>query len=318
MTRADVARKAGVSSTTVAYVMNPPPGVKIREATKIKVLAAAKALGYSTNFSARSMKRGKTELVGILTPEPASQFHPFYAQMLQGIYDAAAESDYHFLSLSMDRRDKTKRCLRENYVDGVIVIQSDGHLDSLQDVLDQQLPVVTLNFQHDLPVPQISMDYEAAMRQAVDELQGQGAGKILFVHGSWESQPVERYRSVFSGKAQPGVKMETLGIERYALEPEQISRLLAQGWGGLIVDGYELAREIAYHADYRKKRKRPPLAVFSESLHPAPLGASVTILQSQPQRSGQLAWQELLNLLNGKATRETGHSIPFLTRTPEI
>lgn len=63
----DVAKSAGVSLTTVSYVLSGRLGgtTRISEATQERVQAAAKELGYVPNQAARGMRRGKTDLVAI-------------------------------------------------------------------------------------------------------------------------------------------------------------------------------------------------------------------------------------------------------------
>jgi len=315
ITRADVAKRAGISQTTVAYVLNETPGVKIREETRAKVLRVAKELGYTPNFSARSMKRGKTELVGILTPGLDSQFHPYYAQILHGIYEAAAESDYHFLSLTQERPAKYRRCLEQNYLDGVIVIQSNENWQPLNDVLEHRLPTVTINIEHEFKAPQVSMDYEAAMENAVDILIRQGVKNLLFVHGAWNNQPIQRYLKTFQrmerAHSDQGRRFNTLAIERYQLSDSQISMLLNEGWDGLIVDGYELAREIALQAYFFKTLDDISMITFSETPNPGQLGDTVTILQAQAPKVGQQAWRQLFQQLNGEAADLAPQRVPF-------
>ncbi|MDI2129763.1 LacI family DNA-binding transcriptional regulator [Yinghuangia seranimata] len=62
-TSADVARAAGVSRTTVSFVLNNVPGSGISEATREKVLAAVRKLGYSPNAGARALRAGTSNLV---------------------------------------------------------------------------------------------------------------------------------------------------------------------------------------------------------------------------------------------------------------
>ncbi|MGO4585093.1 LacI family DNA-binding transcriptional regulator [Arthrobacter sp. 2RAF6] len=63
----DVAKSAGVSLTTVSYVLSGRLGgtTRISEATQERVQAAAKELGYVPNQAARGMRRGRTDLVAI-------------------------------------------------------------------------------------------------------------------------------------------------------------------------------------------------------------------------------------------------------------
>ncbi|MEZ2390918.1 LacI family DNA-binding transcriptional regulator [bacterium RCC_150] len=63
----DVAKRAGVSLTTVSYVLSGRHGgtTRISDATQERVQAAAKELGYVPNQAARGMRRGKTDVVAI-------------------------------------------------------------------------------------------------------------------------------------------------------------------------------------------------------------------------------------------------------------
>lgn len=321
VTRADVARHAGISQTTVAYVLNETPGVKIRPETRTKVLESAKLLGYTPSFSARSMKRGRTELIGILTPAPSSQFHPYYAQMLHGLHEAAADTDFHFLSLTSDRAEKYRRCLRQNYLDGVLVMQSDENWQPLQDVIAQHLPLVTLNVRHSFPVPQISMDYEAAMECAVQTLIDEGSRRLLFVHGVWNNQPIQRYRSAFSEAAtecgNDAFRFDTLEIERYRLLPDQVAMLLNEGWDGLIVDGYELGREISQQAENSASDSAVRISIFSETANAISLGKHTHLLQAQPYEVGRQAWHALERQLKGESPDLNPVNIPFFDTTPK-
>ena len=62
-TAADVAEEAGVSTTTVSYVLNATPGQKISEATAQRVRAAAERLNYVLNPAARALARGESSFV---------------------------------------------------------------------------------------------------------------------------------------------------------------------------------------------------------------------------------------------------------------
>lgn len=68
-TSVDVARVAGVSRATVSYVLNGRSDVKITEATRVQVLAAARDLGYHPSPAARALRAGHGEVVLVLLPE---------------------------------------------------------------------------------------------------------------------------------------------------------------------------------------------------------------------------------------------------------
>src|SRR5438876_6720547 len=69
-TSVDVARKAGVSRTTVSYVLNDNWSGHVSEETRRKVLQAAEELGYSLHSSARALRKGQSEEICIVVDLP--------------------------------------------------------------------------------------------------------------------------------------------------------------------------------------------------------------------------------------------------------
>jgi DNA-binding LacI/PurR family transcriptional regulator len=68
-TSTDVAREAGLSRSTVSYVLNDDPNQKIPEVTRQRVFAAAAKLGYTPSAAARALRSGRSELVLCLLPD---------------------------------------------------------------------------------------------------------------------------------------------------------------------------------------------------------------------------------------------------------
>lgn len=66
VTSSDVARAAGVSRATVSYVLNSVETETISEATRQRVLKAAEELGHVPNAPARSLRRGRSDIVLVL------------------------------------------------------------------------------------------------------------------------------------------------------------------------------------------------------------------------------------------------------------
>src|SRR4051812_10764393 len=69
VTSADVAREAGVSRTTVSYVLNATPHQKIPEATRQRVLDAVARLEYAPSATARALQSGRSDVVLCLLPD---------------------------------------------------------------------------------------------------------------------------------------------------------------------------------------------------------------------------------------------------------
>ncbi len=311
--RADVARRAGVSQTTVAYALAGTPGVKLRAETIDRVHLAAKELGYTPSFSARSMKRGRTDLIGILIPELRSQFHPYYSEMIHGICTAAADSEYQFLYMMRDRAEKYRRCLSRRYVDGVIVLQSEAGEAHLRDLLAFGLPVVSLNHVHRLAIPQVTADYEGAMEEAFKVLAAEGARKLWLVQGPWVNQPLKRYREKgerLSRSRDSGLTFKVRAFARDGVEDKFLEEVASVASAGLIVDGDDLARDICKRFE-SEGFVRPPMVVFSDAARPLALPEGVVVLSSRPTATGGAAWQVMEGLLGGVGMGRRVIRVPF-------
>ncbi|MBV9025867.1 MAG: LacI family DNA-binding transcriptional regulator [Streptomycetaceae bacterium] len=100
VTRDDVARLAGTSTAVVSYVINNGPR-PVAPATRERVLAAVKQLGYRPDRVAQAMASRRTDLIGLIVPDARQ---PFFAEMAHAVEQAASErgkmvlvgnSDYH-------------------------------------------------------------------------------------------------------------------------------------------------------------------------------------------------------------------------------
>lgn len=83
VTSKDVARHAGVSQSTVSYVLNDAPNQSISQATRDRVRDSARALGYTPSAAARALRRGSTETVLVVLPD--APIGPAIAALLEGV-----------------------------------------------------------------------------------------------------------------------------------------------------------------------------------------------------------------------------------------
>ncbi|MET7300633.1 LacI family DNA-binding transcriptional regulator [Embleya sp. NPDC005575] len=102
-TSSDVARLAGVSRSTVSYVLNSPPGVRVSAQTRERVMLAVRELGYAPSAPARSLRSGNSDVV--LFPLPLQPM----GQLLEAFIDELTEAlNRHELSLLI-HADRTSR-----------------------------------------------------------------------------------------------------------------------------------------------------------------------------------------------------------------
>ena len=99
---ADVARAAGVSTTTVSLVLSGKAGTQIPGATQERVFEASRALGYRTNTLARNLRRQSSETIGLISDTIAST--PFAGQMIHGADQAAAAAGMTLMIVNTERQ----------------------------------------------------------------------------------------------------------------------------------------------------------------------------------------------------------------------
>lgn len=123
----DVANRAGVSVATVSYVLN---GTKrVSEAANQRVLEAASALNYRTNRSARALRTGQSQTIGLLVPD---LINPYFPELAQAVSERARSLGYSVLLYSTGNELEAElegiRLLEEHRVDGAIWVPvSDQH-----------------------------------------------------------------------------------------------------------------------------------------------------------------------------------------------
>ena len=88
----DVAKKAGVSVSTVSRVLNEKADVASE--TQDRILSVIDDLDYAANLAARSMRSRKKNLVGLIMPDIA---FPFAIEVMKGVNRAIAESEFDLL-----------------------------------------------------------------------------------------------------------------------------------------------------------------------------------------------------------------------------
>src|SRR3954467_2062639 len=118
----DVCQLSGVSSATVSRVFSGR--TKVSDAVRQRVMDAAQQLSYEPSHAARALAGRKTNTLGAIFPEIASGF---YADVLAGIDEVAAESGFDVLASFVGKRrsrpDMVKRLLRQGRGGGRCILK---------------------------------------------------------------------------------------------------------------------------------------------------------------------------------------------------
>ncbi|WP_353893937.1 LacI family DNA-binding transcriptional regulator [Proteinivorax hydrogeniformans] len=124
----DVAKKAGVSPSTVSRVISKNP--KISAPTREKVLRHMEEMGYHPNAIARSLASKKSGAIGVIMPTTSQDLflNPFFPEALRGIVRGASNSGYDLLLSTNSDKDEEieviKHFILGSKVDGIILMSS--------------------------------------------------------------------------------------------------------------------------------------------------------------------------------------------------
>ncbi len=191
ITSYDVAKAAGVSQTTVSFVLNQVAEANISDETRQRVMAAAEELGYVPDAAAQALARGRTQIIGVVV---TTLEDPFIGALVQTIESAAHDQGYVVILASSndepEREVAAARMLQSRRVDGVIVASSrasalyKGHLKK------PRVPIVVINRltePSDQLVFSVGVDNRHGGYSATAHLIQQGHRRIAYV-----SSPLDR------------------------------------------------------------------------------------------------------------------------------
>ena len=138
-----VAEKAEVSVNTASRAINNKPDINLE--TKKRVLQIAKELGYIRNAAAVALRTKKTGTIGVVI---ADNRNPFYAEVLNGMEEAAREKNYHII-LANTQRDYRKEedainLLLAKRVDGLLITPVQDKDDDIKNLIDANIPFVVV------------------------------------------------------------------------------------------------------------------------------------------------------------------------------
>lgn len=177
----DVARRAGVSTATVSRCLNRPE--KVVEATRLRVLEAVDALGYSPHFGARVMAAKRTNTIGAVIP---TMQNAIFAEGLQAFQETLSAAGYDLLLASSGYQPEQEaaqiRSLVARGADGLLLIGHERGAAISGFLAQRDLPVVAA-WTHDAAavVPSVGFDNYAAMRALADEVLARGHRQIGYV-----------------------------------------------------------------------------------------------------------------------------------------
>jgi LacI family transcriptional regulator len=186
----DVAKRAGVSVTTVSRVINDSPH-PVKQNTRQRVLQAAEELNFVPSALARALVSDNTKIIGVIVGDASD---PYFATIVRGISDIAREKGYLTMICNSDRIPDVElsyvRMMRDYHTDGIIFaggsLNDEGHMREMGELIsrarERHTPVVSLG-SHLFESPQINIDNTRAAADMTGYLVGLGHSRIGFIDG---------------------------------------------------------------------------------------------------------------------------------------
>ena len=194
----DIAVECGVSIATVSKALNN--GSDISEATRERIMAKAKEMGYAPNALARALKTNRTHNIGVLYTDGASSglTHNFFAAILDSFKNTVEEQGYDITFINSSNAGRAglsylEHCRYRSF-DGVMIACIDFKEPAVQELLQSTIPLVTIDY----PYPgkcSVSSDNTSGIRDLVRYAYSMGHTRIAYIHGADSRVTRERLKS---------------------------------------------------------------------------------------------------------------------------
>ena len=227
----DVAKKAGVSISTVSRVINDSKPVT--DEVKQKVLDVIKETGYVPNPLARSLVTKKSQLIGVIVPEVSDSF---VSELVNGIEEVAKMYDYDILLANTysnkEQELKSINLLRAKQVEGIVMMSWNVDEEHLEYIQNCRVPAVYVSkTARNYDVYSVSISNTDATYDMTKYLIDKGHKKIAFMMTSEDDTALEAERYLGFEKA----------MQDNALN---IDKSLVKNAGTTYKHGYDKMKEI--------------------------------------------------------------------------
>ena len=309
----DIAQQVGVSIMTVSKALRDEPDVSA--ATKSRIKALAKQMGYVPDSSAQGLRTKTTKLFGLIIP---SSTNPIYARMVVAIEERAHELGYDILfAHSFNMAEREELCLRRflsRRVDGLFispVYRFEAEARIYQEVLASKTPTVLLGPPAAFCKNFASVEIEElnASYAATQHLLQLGHKRIAYLTGPpvapWAHERFEGYRRALreaglevddklvfqSGSTiEDGTKaaLQMLNENCHATAVQAVSDLVAIGCAEtLLAQGLKIPEDIS-------------LVGFGNILVTEHFRVPLTTIRQPKHRLGIAAMETMMGLLRGE------------------
>jgi LacI family transcriptional regulator len=200
-----IAEHVGLSVAAISRVLNGAPAAKsIPKSTQDRIFAAAEELNYRPNVLARSLRRGRSMVVGVLVPEVSEGYA---TAVLAGIEQGLLQAEYFYFLISHHHRteliERSQSMMVDRAVDGMIAVDTPLRQHP-------HFPMITVSCpdEHE-GITNIVLNHSRAAELALDHLTGLGHRSIAFIKGqSFSSDTEARWQAIRHAAARARLPLD--------------------------------------------------------------------------------------------------------------
>ncbi len=198
---ADVARLAGVSTSTASKILNDVPTVSARPATRQRVLDAALTLGYHPNVTARALAGMPARALALMVEELTN---PIYARLIRGVFEEGRALGYTILVVegTQGSNDSFVNLVAAGHVDGILVGSARRDNPLPESLVRQNVPHVFVNRAVEGSGRNVTMELASASWLAVERLVDLGHKVIAHIAGPAEVETARMRAAAFTAAAR--------------------------------------------------------------------------------------------------------------------
>ncbi|AXC11695.1 Transcriptional regulator, LacI family [Acidisarcina polymorpha] len=305
----DVARHAGVGTTTVSRVING--GSRVSPKTLEQVRRAIDELGFVPNLAARVLKGEQSKTIGLIVPSIADSFFASCAEAIQKV----ARSFGSLVVVTVTHNDPALEM--ENIqtlfrrADGLLIAPSDSNNPKLIGRLTRlSIPVVCFDRPlHDERIPAVLTDNYHSAKTATRHLLQHGYKRILCLGGEAAFHTMEERVRGYEAAMRDANRPTTIDISAHDPSSEEIAAMLARHLTGkappravfclknaTTIHTYDALQRFGMHIP-----QQVALVGYDDFLLAATLRPSITVIQQPVEEIGRKAAKLLFERLAAKA-----------------
>lgn len=312
----DIAEHLKISVPTVSLVLNGRGDEKrISKDTQQRIIKYAKEIQYRPNAFAKGLKKGRSEMIGLIIPDISDAF---YARIARRIEKEAAKHHYTVIysssEESQEREEELIRSMLDRQVDGLIIASTQKNKKQIESLKKMNFPFVLI----DRHYPEVETDYvivdnKEGIAKAVRHMSNSGASNIGFVSITPELEAIKErlagYKETIKEVGLPLSSSNIKELNRQTYEAQMSSVFDDFSTLSNPLDGIIFATHYLATAGLREMKKRgillpQEMKMISYDQFSAfdLLEPSITVVKQPIEEIGDSAVDILLNKLKSRDT----------------